>query len=350
MKNMFNLMKENLEAGNDIVLVSIIGDFGSAPRGSGAHMLVNHQGRIYGTIGGGAVEYQSEKLASEALISGKSQIKAFHLNQNDIEDIGMICGGDVMILFQYIDGGEETLIDFCQKTLAVLETDTNAWLIIELLAEDGWQMGLYCEDKGLYGLDIDEAKIKEKLSTNSYRLQLNGREFYTEPINQAGRVIIFGGGHVAQELVPVLAHVGFRCVVVDDREEFTRPTLFPGVKETINQNFADINAGLNINKNDYIVIMTRGHAADYEVLRQALDFELAYLGNIGSKAKIASIVRRLEADGALPERIATIHWPIGLDIMAETPAEIAISIAAELIMVRAQKAGMQPKWDHSWLE
>ena len=103
MRRMFTEIKDNINAGNDIMLVSIIGDFGSAPRGAGAHMLVGPQGRIYGTIGGGTVEYQAEKIAMDALFNGRSLTKAFILNKNQIEDIGMICGGNVLVMFQYID-------------------------------------------------------------------------------------------------------------------------------------------------------------------------------------------------------------------------------------------------------
>lgn len=350
MKKLFTLMKENLQNGNDIVLASIIGNMGSAPRGSGAHMLVTNEGRIYGTVGGGAVEYQCEKLAAEALQNGSSRIKAFSLSKNDIEDIGMICGGDVKVMFQYISGYDEEMIDFCDKMISLLDENINAWLLIELLPEDEWQMGVYCEDKGIYGLDVSQEALTPKLITNACCIKLSNREFYTEPISQAGRVLVFGGGHVAQELVPVLAHIGFRCVVIDDRPEFSNKELFATAKETITADLQDIDSYLNISKHDYIVIMTRGHANDYEVLRQALEFDLTYLGNIGSSSKIAAIEQRLLADGADKKKIESIHWPIGLDIMAETPAEIAISIAAELIMVRAKANNMRPKWDHSWME
>ena len=142
MREMFSLIKENIESGNDIVLVSIIGDFGSAPRGAGAHMLVTRKGRIYGTIGGGAVEYQSEKLAAEALNEGRSLIKAFILEQNQIEDIGMICGGNVLVIFQYISAEDDQGIgEICDEALAMLDKDEDAWMVCELLEDDSWHMG-----------------------------------------------------------------------------------------------------------------------------------------------------------------------------------------------------------------
>ena len=139
-----------------IILVSIIGDFGSAPRGAGAHMLVNHSGRIYGTIGGGAVEYQSEKLAAEALQEGRSLIKAFSLDQNQVEDIGMICGGNVLVIFQYISANDDQGVEeICDEALAMLDKNEDAWMVCELLDDDSWKMGLYSESAGLIGIDAD---------------------------------------------------------------------------------------------------------------------------------------------------------------------------------------------------
>ena len=317
MREMFSLIKENIESGNDIVLVSIIGDFGSAPRGAGAHMLVTRKGRIYGTIGGGAVEYQSEKLAAEALNEGRSLIKSFILEQNQIEDIGMICGGNVLVIFQYISAEDDQGVgEICDEALAMLNKDEDAWMVCELLDDDSWQMGLYSESAGLIGIDADVKGIREHLRTNSVRFNFRDKRYYSEPIHQGGRVLIFGGGHVAQELVPVLAHVGFSCVVIDDRPEFTRPELFPGVKEIIMESFDDINSYLHINKRDYIIIMTRGHAHDYTVLRQSLMVDTTYLGCIGSRSKISGITQRLLNDGIPKEKIGDIHWPIGMAIKA----------------------------------
>lgn len=350
MREMFNLIKENIESGNDVVLVSIIGDFGSAPRGAGAHMLINHSGRIYGTIGGGAVEYQSEKLAAEILEKGQSLIKSFSLDQGQVENLGMICGGNVLVIFQYISAEDDQGIDeLCDDALEMLERDEDAWMVCELQDDDSWKMGLYSASAGLLGIDTDIDGIKQYLGTSSQRFSFRDKRYYSEPIHQAGRVLIFGGGHVAQELVPVLEHIGFSCVVIDDRPEFTKPELFPGAQQIVTESFENIDSYLHISDRDYIVIMTRGHAHDYTVLRQTLLVDSTYVGCIGSRVKISGTTQRLLDDGIPQEKIDRIHWPIGLEIKAETPAEIAISIAGELILVRAEQVGTKQQWNHSWL-
>ena len=163
--------------------------------------------------------------------------------------------------------------------------------------------------------------------------------YYVEPLTTAGFVYIFGGGHVAQELVPVLAHIGFAPVIVEDRLDFARKELFPEAANTVVGSFSDIGARVSISKDDYVVIMTRGHQADFEVLRQALLTRATYVGVIGSRSKIATTNKRLLEAGIPEAELSRIHAPIGLPILGETPAEIAISIAAELILHRAKQTG-----------
>ena len=147
---------------------------------------------------------------------------------------------------------------------------------------------------------------------------------------------VFGGGHVAQELVPVLAHVGFRCVVMDDREEFANPQVFPQAKRTVVGDLERISDYVQITERDYVCVMTRGHQFDYYVQRQALAAKPRYIGVMGSRNKIKVTTEKLLADGFTLEEIQFCHMPIGTNILAQTPAEIAISVAGELICVRAE--------------
>ncbi|NLO96640.1 MAG: XdhC/CoxF family protein, partial [Peptococcaceae bacterium] len=165
--------------------------------------------------------------------------------------------------------------------------------------------------------------------------------YYCELLVRAGRVYICGGGHVAQELVPVLARVNFRCVVLDDRPDFVRPELFPGVEETHLVDFARLNEYVTITEDDYVCFMTRGHANDRLAQAQALKTPACYIGVIGSAKKMAGVFAALRKEGFTDEDFKRITTPIGLDISAETPAEIAVSIAAQLIKKRAELAAIK---------
>ena len=167
------------------------------------------------------------------------------------------------------------------------------------------------------------------------RRREEGRDFYVEQINSSGKVYVFGCGHVAQELVPVLAHVGFRCIALDDRPEFANEQVVRGAEKVMLVDFEHIDESVKIGPEDYICVMTRGHAYDTTVQAQALRTPACYIGVIGSRAKTAGVQKQLRTMGFTDEDFKRITTPIGLDIKAETPAEIAISIAAQMIEIRA---------------
>jgi xanthine dehydrogenase accessory factor len=164
------------------------------------------------------------------------------------------------------------------------------------------------------------------------------QSWFSEPLVKQGSVWIFGGGHVAQALVPLLARLDFRCMVFDDREEFTRKELFPAASRIILGDFQNIGEKIKLGSRDYAVILTRGHEYDYQSESFALKSQAAYIGVIGSASKHAFVRGRLlEAGFSVAEIDAErVHAPIGLDIGSETPAEIAVSIAAELIRERSR--------------
>ena len=144
---------------------------------------------------------------------------------------------------------------------------------------------------------------------------------------------------MARDLVPVLAHVGFRCVVMDDREAFANPRVFPQAERTVVGDMEHISDYVDIRPRDYVCVMTRGHQFDYYVQKQAMALHPYYIGIMGSRNKIRVVTDKLLADGFSLEEIQRCHMPIGIDIGAETPAEIAISITGELIAQRAARMG-----------
>ena len=270
MKALFTSMLQALAQGEGVVLCSILASSASTPRGAGAKMAVFADGHTEGTVGGGAVELESGKLAMEVLKTKQSLVHGYCLAPNEVADIGMICGGNVTVFFQYFDP-------------------------------------------------------------------------QAEPLTRAGYAYIFGGGHVGAALVPVLASVDFRVVVYDNRPGFATPEHYPQAERVILGDYLDIGAHLTLTENDYVCIMTPGHQADREVLLQAMRSPATYIGCIGSRHKIASTNEYLMENGIPEAELARIHAPIGLDILGQTPAEIAVSIAAEMILHRAKRSGTAKK-------
>ncbi len=162
-------------------------------------------------------------------------------------------------------------------------------------------------------------------------------DVYIEPIEPSPELYVIGAGHVGTHLAHLAQEVGFHVHVVDDREKFANRDRFPAATEVLTEDIPAWLARTNLTPNAYVVIVTRGHTNDLEALRALAPRDLRYLGLIGSRAKVARIYDALTADGMPAQHLKKVHAPIGLDIGAVTPQEIAVSILAELIAVKHGK-------------
>ena len=336
MRQLFAAARKELQSGSDVVVATVINSSGSVPREAGAHMLIGASGRIGGTVGGGAVEYACIVRGQE-MISGDggkdSFAKPYFLRKNEREDLGMICGGDVVIYFSYLEASEKNRL-LLQKIEELYEKNEDSWLIIDITQGSGGSLYLWGKQSGAFGGELSP-EVVEALKNKPCRIQAGGKEYYGEGLINPSRVFIFGGGHVSQSLVPVLVKLNFRCIVLEDREEFTDPALFPGAEETKLIDNERIHDFIDIRKEDYICIMTRGHKADTIVQAQAIRSAAHYIGVIGSARKVEGVRAKLREMGFSDREMSRVTTPIGLPILAETPDEIAISIAAQLILDRA---------------
>jgi len=312
MLELFEELERRLQGQERCILDIVINSSGSVPRGAGAMMLVNETGRCWGTIGGGPVEFKATQLSQE-LVELK-QTKIEHFDQS-IKSNAM-CGGAYDVLMLYLDFKNQELQE---AMVQILEQAKQSKLFQLLFPLEGGVPLLGALDKILPNL-----------------VELEGQAYYVQTFNNDGMVYVFGGGHVAQELVPVLAHLDFRCVVMDDREEFANVQKFPQAVQVFAVDYEQLEKYVTINSQDYILIMTRGHICDAQVERFALKSSAKYIGLMGSKTKKTLIRAKLQAEGFTLEQLERVIIPVGLDIGSETPAEIAISIAAQLIQERAK--------------
>ena len=327
MNTIFAKILYELEKDHDLVLVTLIAEKGSAPRGTGSQMLVNMDGRLLGTIGGGAVEYDAEQLALSLLGEKRSCIHDYVLRKNKAQDIGMVCGGDVTAYFQFIDHTDKRWGALAGAVSERTSARLPGWLVQRL---DGGFPALLGENGELLAGEAIE-------NAEAYQIPgcMRTESGFSMPLPIGERAVIFGGGHIARELAPLLKNVGFRVTVMDCREEYADPADFPDAERIICGDYMHIDQYLDLGAEDYVVVMTNGHTHDFDVQEQALRRKLAYIGVIGSRKKTAVVNARLREAGVPEKGIAQVHTPIGTSIKAVTPAEIAISIAGEMIYERA---------------
>ena len=336
-----------LERGEELVLATVISKSGSAPCMAGSKMIIRKDGTFLGTIGGGVLEAEGQKRAAQVFNSGISQIFTFDLSGRDAASMSMICGGRVEVFLELIEA-DPTNLEVFKALQDALSSDEKCFTVSDLGAADGEihriSRCLVHQDNSFTGTFQHPESWLATLGEHAHRstypvvTTLENRRFLVERCYTPSTVFILGAGHVSQQLAQLTGNVSFQTVVLDDREEFANKKLFPTADEVmVLDSFDNCLDGLDIGGDSYLVIVTRGHTHDKTVLEQALRTNAGYIGMLGSRKKMVDIRKALLADGFSEEKVNRIHCPIGIRIDAETTAEIAVSIVAELIQARAQK-------------
>jgi xanthine dehydrogenase accessory factor len=347
MKNLYREMVELLQQGESFAVATIFDKSGSAPRAEGAKMVVRPDGSIIGTIGGGRLEASAINLAQEIIAARKTVIQSFDLTGKDASDSDMICGGSGEILLDFIDARDDDNLRIYDAAAEIVENAKKGWLVTVLgktTEANGItrQQSLVLPDKTLIGKIDCDPYLMEKLIAGPAKITLHseafdGHRFLVEPLRQGGTVFIFGAGHVSQKIAPLCAGVGFKTIVLDDRTDYANRQRFAEpVEISVIDSFKKLPA-LAIDGNCYLVIVSRGHLYDKDILEQVLRSNAAYIGMIGSRSKRDLVFEEIISHGFKREELERVHAPIGTNIGAETPEELAVSIVGVLIKERADK-------------
>ncbi|MFZ5570690.1 MAG: XdhC family aldehyde oxidoreductase maturation factor [Thermodesulfobacteriota bacterium] len=346
MNDMFPAALEILKAGEGVVLARIVHSRGSTPRTAGAGMIIRRDRRMAGTIGGGPVEAAVIRMAREIFTTRHSVLSVMELSAETAAETDMICGGRLAVLCEHIAPEEET-VTFLES---VLKAGRDHRMTIVCTGFEGEDNRLRCLGRFWTRDGRDNPpfpvpdEIRESLrrmsrqAAGSTLLISEGRKYCIDVLEGRPPVYIFGAGHVAGEVSALAVHVGFRTVVLDDREEYADPCRFqPPAEVRLLDSFEECFANLDVDADSYVVIATRGHVHDMTVLAQALKTKAGYIGMIGSRKKRDRIYAALLAEGFTETDLGRVRSPIGLPIDTETPEEIAVSIVGELIDQRSRK-------------
>ena len=306
---------DEIQANHPVMLVSVVRSTGSTPRAAGALLLAGPDGLLYGTVGGGLLEHRCLEIA--AARPTMPHREAFVLDNRQAGSLGMVCGGTSEMLFTPLDDPAPL-----EAALDALHAHVPAWLCLPLNGA------------------VPLVSQNDTLPARPAVATLQGQEVLAVPLADAGRVFLLGGGHVSLELAALLHRLDFRHIVIDDRPAFCSPDRFPYAEHTLVAPFPALGDvltdSLSPTAADAFCIMTRGHEGDTDAVRFALGTPASYIGVMGSRRKREAMFARLAEDGFTDAR-RRIVTPIGLDIGAQTPAEIAVSVAAQLITWRAAR-------------
>ena len=364
MQEVFHEAVNRLEKGESVVVATVIRTKGSTPQKPGAKLLVRQDGTGAGTLGGGCVEgdiwFAAKQLMQQG---GEAEYREYELNEELAAEDGLVCGGTMYFLIDPVYTPEDYLpyareIDFAYKGEGAVALATvvksgsdgksriGGKLFIRENGETKGTLGNLETDRGA----IEKAKILMIHGRNEYVMTASGAEYFIEAYTTPPQLVICGGGHVSRALASLAKPLEFRLFITDDREEFANEDRFPEADIVVSERPEDALPNLPINPNTFIVVATRGHRYDNTALLAAANTPARYVGLMGSKRKTILIYEDLMRSDLGLDRIREIRSPIGLDIKARTPEEIAISIMSEVLMFRLGGSGLPMKLDEKQLD
>ncbi len=328
-----------------VMLATIVATSGSTPAGALSKMIVNEGGRSSaGTVGGGCMEGDVLAQAARLYDSSKYSVLKFHLNEDSAEH-GLICGGSVDVLIEPISREDVPVL----KKIRQLRDDGEDCGLVTLLRPDGSRGRKFIVSTGspeaatqFAPPPADQGEL-QAVFDKACRLEQSQRapspdgEFLVEPVPGRPPLIIFGGGHVSRYVCRIAAMAGFRVTVIDDRPSFANQTSFPDAAETLAVDFLTAFDSVDIRPSTFVIIVTRGHLRDEEILERVIQTPARYIGMIGSKRKVLATYEHIVERGISPGSLRRVYSPVGLEIGAATAEEIAVSVVAEMIRIRRGK-------------
>jgi xanthine dehydrogenase accessory factor len=353
MKNIYVRLLEGLTEQKHLVLATIVATKGSTPQVPGASALFSSEGLLEGTLGGGLLEADAQRKALKTLKKKASLLSEFSLKGDMSSEEGAICGGEVKILIDASPEVHRNTFQALSQSLikrepGVLATFINRISEEKLSLSRRWKerKEKFVADPGehlsFFKKEIRKAFLEGKpfllkIKKEIFPEKAKERFLFLEPIFPLPQLVIAGAGHIGQAVTHLGSLLNFEVAVIDDRPEFANKERLPDADHIIVDEIGNAIQNFPISSDTYLVIVTRGHKHDGAALRQCISSEVAYIGMIGSIRKIKLMRKKfLEEGWATSRQFDRVCAPIGIDIQSKTVEEIAISIAAQLVLVRSQ--------------
>jgi xanthine dehydrogenase accessory factor len=347
MNNIYLLIPENKDRSN-LALATVVDTKGSTPQKHGSSAVFDDDRLIAGTVGGGVLEGRVHKISQKSAKTGKSGIYHFDLNNDISLREEAICGGQATILIDaspsdHLKIFEQIRNSFRKSTPGILLTLVTGKIETDKKIERYW---ITSEGKKAlpekYPDSIHKEALKMLTVSDPYnfketKLVLEGNEVLIlfEPLFPPSHLIIAGAGHIGKSLAHIGKLLDFDITVVDDRIEYANPENIPDADRFVVEDIGKALEEISKDHSTFVVIVTRGHNDDAKALRSCINSPAGYIGMIGSKTKIEQMHREFVDNGwATEDAWSAVHAPIGLEIKSQTVEEIAVSIAAELVLVR----------------
>ena len=340
-----------LEDKKACVLATSIRTQGSTPQKVGTKLLVREDGSTAGTIGGGCVEHDIQIEAMNLLLDRDSKpfVREYEMNEEMAAEQGLVCGGTMWFLLEpiwqpepYLSYARQILDAFQGKPYLAIASLVKA--APRMSASVGTKMVIH--NDGSSSGSISSQAFDTLISDTAISMMREGlHHFMLKEKETEVFIEVFGAGHIGKSLSKMTKLLGFRSFIIDDRDDYANRESFPDADEVLAMDFVESMKQVPLNPGTAVVVATRGHRHDYYVLKELIKYPVGYIGMVGSKRKQILIYEELFAGGVPVEALLKIKSPIGLNIGAKTPEEIALSIMAEILMWRNGGDGKPLKMD-----
>jgi xanthine dehydrogenase accessory factor len=348
--DLFQTIAAAINEGRRFALATVFKTTGSVPREPGTTAIIDETGAIQGTIGGGLLEAETQRLAVESLLTTTPVVFDFRFAGASAALNDPVCGGTMRILVDPTASRQHSA--YSDAADAVRRRRRGVFLTTVNGREKPLVAAQWIGDDAISTNPSEAAAVAMRTALAQGTAEFfNGLSQHPDedvqglarPVLPAARLLIAGGGHVGQALAAHANLVGFEVIVVEDRSQFVDAALYPRGVTTRFGEFAEALAEFPIDKDTYVAIVGRGHPVDMKALLACIDSPAAYIGMMGSRRKVALVRKELIESGRVTaEQFARIYAPIGLNLGAETTPEIAASIVAQLISVR--RTGRAPQF------
>ncbi len=326
------------QSGERAAIATVSRKRGSLPMAGDAKMVMTADGKRWGTVGGGCVEADVMEQALHAAASGEPTFVRHTLNADVAGDIGLSCGGTAEFFLEPLVQSREMANLYGVIAKAIEERcRATVFTATGWAGKPGKMVHIDTEVTGVGNVNLPRSVNGTEPAATSRQASAYLDEesgVFVEPLERMPRVIIFGAGHVGAEIAKVASGVGFHVVISDDREDFANPQRLPWAHEVIAEHFRSVLDRLVLDEDDFVLATTRGHSYDAYIVERTAGSRARYVGMLGSKRKQAVIWKALEKAGVSCEDLHRVHVPIGDAIGADTPAEIAVAVVAEMIRLR----------------
>ena len=335
--NIYEIICDYLDKNNTGILATVIKRTGSAPREVGAKMFIGEDGKTFGTVGGGLLEAGAYKEALAIMHKNVTKTFTVNMDADTISSKDMLCGGDVDVLLEPVT----ILHHDVYRQIEVIRKNKQRALIVTGFGKGVLTKTLFDKEGNITGDILDDQTINQIKVLPRLKKPSLAEGYFADPIGAPLPLYLFGAGHVSLYIAKIAKIADFDITVIDDRKEFANHERFPDADAIVVTNVHDAFYCLDFTGDEFVVIVSRSHEQDAEILEEALKRETRYMGMIGSKRKVKIITDGMKEKGFSEAIIGNIHAPIGIPIDAETPQEIAISIVAELVKIKNKPRSLQ---------